>query len=235
MNIRNLVVLIAILIMSACVSVPKETVTLSQALGKDLEVLHNSHRNTVEIYYKKVKDNINYFIDDVYAPFIIHYALKSELEKYKNGDSSIFKTIEIAGQVEGKTEAENALNEMFDFQLAAHQQIESKRDELLSPIKRQESDILSTINKAYENSIYANSTITGYLKSVGKVKETQQEALSLIGLSGADTVVTNTLVKLSELVNQAIEEGKKIDITSDEAFYKLDSISEKIKQLTNKN
>ncbi len=235
MKIRNVVVLIAISLMSACVSIPKETVTLSQALGNDLQVLHNSHSTSVEIYYKKIKDNINYFIDDVYAPFIIHYALKSELEKYRSGDTSLFKTIEIAGQVGGRAETENALNVMFDFQTAAHQQIESKRNELLSPLKRQESDVLSTINKAYENAIYANSTITGYLKSISKVKETQQEALSLIGLNGADTLVTNTLAKLSESVNQAIEKGKKIDITSDNAYDKLDSISDKIKRLTNKN
>jgi hypothetical protein len=235
MRMRNVLLLTAISVTSACVSIPKETITLSQALGNDLQELHNSHRASVEIYYNKVKENINYFIDDVYAPFIFNYSLKSEFERYRKGDTSLFKTIEIAGRAGGKTETENALNMMLDFQTAAYQQIESKRYELLTPITKQETDIISTINHAYENAIYANSTITGYLKSVSKVKETQQDALSLVGLIRADTVVTNALVKLSEGLDQAIVTGKKIDIASDDAYIKIDSISNKIKKLTSKN
>lgn len=235
MKIKSIGILIAISILSACVSIPKETVTLSQTLGSDLHVLHNSHRNIIEIYYKKIKDDINYFVDDIYAPFVIHYALKSELDRYKKGEPSLYGIIKIAGQEEGKKGSEDALNEMLDFQISARKQIESKRNELLSPIIKQEAEIILTINQAYEHAIYANSTITGYLQSIRKVKETQQEALSIIGLAGADTMVTNDLVKLSELVNQAVEKGKEIDIKSDDAYNQLEAITNKIKQLTNKN
>lgn len=236
MKRRNIVViLIVLLALASCVTIPKETVVLSQTLGNDLMVLHNSHRNCIEIYYKEVKDNINYLIDDIYAPFIIHYVLKSELARYKNGDTSLFKVIEIAGQKEGKKEAEDALNSMLDFQTAARYQIESKRNELLSPVLKQESEIISSINQAYEDAIYANSTITGYLQSIRKVKEAQQEALSKLGLNGADTIMTNSLIKLSETIAKAVEEGKKIDIKSDDALNQLEAITKKIKQLTNKN
>ena len=87
MKMKNLGFLIIIFLFTACVSIPKETVTLSQTLGSDLEVLHNAHRNIVDIHFKKVKDDINSFVDDVYAPFIINYVLKGELKKFKEGKS----------------------------------------------------------------------------------------------------------------------------------------------------
>jgi hypothetical protein len=226
--------LIITFVLSACVTIPQETVILSETIGNDLKVLHNSHRNLIEMYYGKIKDDVNLLVDEVYAPFVIHYVLKTEFENYKKGDSSLFRTIETAAKVQGKIESENVLTEMVDFQTAAHWQISNKRDELMSPIISQESYILAKIDQSYENANFANSTITGYLKSIRKVKETQQEALSLIGFGGADTVITNSLLKLSELVNEVTEEAKNIDVKSDEAFKQFESISSKIKQLTDK-
>lgn len=227
--------LIIILLVPSCVTIPKETVMLSKTLGNDLVVLHNSHISSVEIYFKKINEDINYLIDEIYAPFVIHYVLKLELKKFQEGDSSIFKTIELAGKKEGKEESENALNEMTDFIAAAQEQIESKRNELLLPVKKQEEKLISYINNSYESVIYANSTITGYLESIRKVKEAQQEAQAMVGLAGADTMVVNTLVKLSSLLEKAIEEGEKIDVKSEDAFKQLEAITNKIKQLTSKN
>ena len=218
-------------IVCSCVSIPKETVILSETLGSDLNELQRTHVNFVELYFHKAKDQINSFVDDVYAPYVIHYVLESEFEGFKEGDTTLFTVLEIAARTEGKKEANDAINEMFDFQTAARDRIESKRDELLSPITHQQDEILSAINQSYENAKYANSTITGYLKSVRKVKETQQEALSMIGMTGVDSTLTNSLIKLSGKIDDAIKEGKKIDIQSDNALNQIESISNKIKGL----
>jgi len=224
-----------IIFFNACVSVPVETVTLSQTLGGDLKVLQDAHCNMVEIHFSQIKNDINAFIDDVYAPFVIHYVLKSELNAFENGQPSLYGTIELAGQIGGKEETSNAVNEMFDFQDAARKQIESKRKELLAPIIKQETEIIKSVNQSYSNAIYANNAITGYLKSVRKVKETQQEALSLIGLEGVDEKISDSLMKISKEVGKAIEIGKDIDIKSDDAYKQLEEISEQIKKITNKN
>lgn len=110
-----------------------------------------------------------------------------------------------------------------------------KRNELLNPILKQEKEIIDKINESYGNAIYANSTITGYLESARKVKATQQEALSLVGLQGKDTVMTNSLLKVSELVNAAVQKGKEIDVKSNDAYAKINEISNQIKKLTSKN
>lgn len=215
-------------------SIPKETVTLSKTIGSDLQILHDSHRNMVQLYYNGIKLNINTFIDDVYAPFIIHHVLEVELNKHKRGESSIYGIIENAGKKGGKDETEEALNVMLEFQEAANQQINAKKAELLSPILQQEREILSAIDQSYQNTIYANTTLTTYLVSVRKVKESQNEALSFVGLNGLDTTVTNQLVELSGFIDMILEKGEKINIKSDEAQQQIEDIVNKIKELTNK-
>lgn len=234
MKIRNLFVILALFIFTACASIPIEVVTLSQTLGSDLKILHNSHRNAVQIYFGKIKNDINSFVDEKYAPFVIHYVLKSELANYRSGKTSLYGTIELAGQKEGQKEADEAIKVMLDFQEAARKQIEGKREELLSPIIKQESEVLNTVNQSYENAIYANSSITAYLQSIRKVRDAQQQALSVIGLDGADTLITSSLVKLSDQIEKAVKTGKEIDIKSDDAYKQLEKVSNQIKDITNK-
>ena len=85
MNNKILTIIFSSLLLVSCASIPKETVTLSKTIGSDLQILHNSHRNMVQLYYNRIKLNINAFIDDVYAPFVIHYVLEVELNKHKRG------------------------------------------------------------------------------------------------------------------------------------------------------
>jgi hypothetical protein len=234
MNNKILAVIFSSLLMVSCASIPKETVTLSKTIGSDLQILHDSHRNMVQLYYNGIKLNVNAFIDDVYAPFVIHHVLEVELNKHKRGESSIYSIIENAGKTGGKGETEEALNVMLEFQEAANKQINAKRSELISPILQQEKEILSAIDQSYQNTIYANTTLTAYLVSVHKVKESQNEALSIIGLNGLDTTVTNRLVELSGFVDMALEKGETIDLKSKEAQQQIEDIVNKIKELTNK-
>lgn len=51
MNNKILVVIFSALLLVSCASIPKETVTLSKTIGSDLQILHDSHRNMVQLYY----------------------------------------------------------------------------------------------------------------------------------------------------------------------------------------
>jgi len=94
--------------------------------------------------------------------------------------------------------------------------------------------MIRSIDKSYQNSLYANTTITGYLVSARKVKESQQKALEIIGLEGKDEELNKVLLKTSEIVKSAITKGKEIDIKSDAAFSKINEISNQIKTITKK-
>jgi hypothetical protein len=201
-------------------------------MGNDLATLHQAHINLAGLHFRKIKADINSFVDGTYAPFVIHFVLSKELQAFQSGEPSLYTSLEAAGKEGGEKEAEKALKEMSDFQMAARKQIEKRRNELLSPVNSQEIEIISAINQSYENVVYANSTITGYLQSIRKVKEAQQEALSRIGLKGADSIVTRGLVNISERVNEVVEKGKEIDVMSADAFNQLEAITKAIKEIT---
>jgi len=234
MKLKFIIPLVIVSFLSSCSSIPKETVELSKVLGNDIKILQNSHKTTVKLFYDKVIENINAFIDDIYSPFIIHYALKDQLQKYKKKEESIYGVIESAGINGEETETDNALNIMIEFLEDAYTQVEKKRIELLNPIINEKNKILTNINDSYENTIYANSTITGYLESIRKVKESQQETLSIIGLKGKDEELNNVLLQASKLTKLALAKGKEIDIKSDEAYLKIEEVSNQIKSITNK-
>lgn len=220
--------------LAGCAVVPTATVSLSKAIGDDLQTLHSTHRNIIQIHFNKITNDINSFVDDVYAPYIIHYVLQGDMKNYKSNQPSLFGSIQVSAQKLSKSEADSALVYMSDFLTAAREKIEAKRSELLTPIQNQTADLLSSVDRSYENAIHANAVLTGYLESLQKVKSAQQVALSKIGLSKADSTVTNSLLKLSGQVEEAIQLGKKIDIQSNDAKAQLEEVSNKIKGLTNK-
>jgi hypothetical protein len=228
-------VFVATLLLAGCASIPRETILLSQTIGHDLNSLHQAHLQLADIHFRKIENEINVFVDEVYAPFVINFVLKSEFRNYQAGSPSLYGAIENAGTNEGETASQEAIDMMLAFQEAARVQIESKRDELLQPIRNQHLDISREINQSYANVTYANASITAYLQSLHKLKDARQEGLSMIGLDGLDIRFSDSLVKLSQHVEMAVKAGKKIDIQSDGAFMELETISDQIKELTTKN
>ena len=216
-------------LLTSCAVIPRETVDLSQRIGSDITVLHTSHRNMVQLYYGKIKDNINAFVDDVYSPYIIHYVLQSELEAYKQGSPSIYSSIENAGTKGGKEYTEQALTDMTDFCSAATSQINKKRKELLEPVIQQEQQLLSTIDASYQNTLNASATLTAYLSSARKTKESQDKALSAMGLEGLNDEVTSHLVELSDNLDELLRKSKKIDVESTGAAQKIEEMINKYK------
>ncbi len=228
----KLIVVITLFLTSCGVSIPRETVDLSKVIGQDIVALHNSHINLVDLFYQKIEDDINKFIDDIYAPYIIHYVLKDELVAYQKGEESLYGTIEKAGRSGNKKETTEALNTMVEFQEEAYSMIDSKRNELLYPILKEKRRLINQTNKSYENVIYANSTITGYLESIRKVKESQNEALSILGIK--DEYVIDTFVKISKETTELLKKAKDIDIKSDDAYEQIENITKQVKSIINK-
>ncbi|MDR1369896.1 MAG: hypothetical protein LBJ72_07195 [Dysgonamonadaceae bacterium] len=226
-------IILTVLLTASCASIPGETVTLSRAIGTDLQVLRGSHCNIVQMYYGKIKTDISTFIDEVYAPYVVHHVLQAELDKHKNGESSLYGIIDTAGKTRGRHEMEEALNVVMEFQEAANAQITAKRNELLQPVLIQEREVLNAIDLSYQNIIYANSTLTTYLTYLRKVGESQREVLSATALEGLDISVTDKLVKLSELVDTALKQGDRIDVKADAAYQQIEEIINKIKEITN--
>lgn len=222
------------LLITSCASVPPESITLSETIGKDIAELERSHLQLVDIHYKDLKGKINTYINEVYAPFIINYVLRDELTLYQSGSPSLYTSITAAGESADSEVTSHALEEMTDFLEATRAQIDAKRAELLDPIEEQQIQLRSKIHTAYSNTLTANATLTAYLQSVRNVKDAQGRALTLIGLEGADEKVTDNLVRASDEISHLIEEAKKIDLKGEGVYQKFENISNQIKNVTNK-
>ncbi|MFD2434918.1 hypothetical protein ACFSO9_16085 [Mesonia maritima] len=140
-----------------------------------------------------------------------------------------------AANTNNKETSDKVLDDMSQFLIAAKNQIESKRKELQLPINTQRTKVINSITNSYQNVIYANSTITGHLESIRKVKEAQDEAAAMLGVENANEKVNEQLLDISDKVSGAVLNAKEIDLKSDEAYNKLEKVIDKIKELTNQN
>ena len=122
---------------------------------------------------------------------------------------------------------------MTDFQQAANLAISKIRAELLSPITAQKEEVIKNINSSFDNIHKASTTITNYLKSIGELKESQELALSKLGLNNADRYVTKELLRASAIVDNAIYTGRQIDVKSDDAIHKINEVETEIKKISN--
>lgn len=235
MKVHLIISMVCMFMVTACVSIPKETISLSKALKADIEILHSSHKAIVELYYSNIKSDVNTFVDEVYVPFVIHYVLQSELDKYKTGESSLYQTIADITKLNTGSDDETVITEMMDFQEAAYNQITAKRRELLWPIEQQEKSLLKAIDESYQNALYANATLTAYLESIKSVRKSQQNALQQAGVSVLDTISVDTNNEIAEQLSQIIKKGEQIDVTSKEAYQKIEELTNELQKLTTKS
>ena len=221
-----------LMMLTSCVSIPNETLVLSKTLGQDLKELKRSHLSTINIYYSNLESKINRFIDDVYSPFIIQFVLEREFESFDNEEASIITDLKLATRAEATQEdTDKALQSMVGFQSIAMQQIAQKRMELMQPIREEQLEILQAINAAYDNAIAANASLTGYLASVGDVKEAQTESLAVIGIDRAE--VDQSMLRASDILDQVITKGREVDTKAEDARAQMNALIKQIKSITN--
>ena len=237
-DIRKLRILflgLLILICGSCVSIPQETIRLSKGLGEGLVSLHEKHRKLVLLYYQEIEKKINDFIDNVYVPYIINFALKKHTVRFKEGKISLLGVIQKLAENDSKENRKEVLKHMKQFKTEFYNKVNKTIQELLHPIRNKKEKVISYIDKEYELMSRMNLTITSYLKSVYKLKKSQEELLITFG-TGTNAIekFTQYSIEVSEFINNASKESKDIDIESDEAPEKIGKILSRLKEkLTN--
>ncbi|MEW6507079.1 MAG: hypothetical protein AB1432_04955 [Bacteroidota bacterium] len=211
-----------ILFLSACAQVPKEAIELSATVGRDLAEIRKSHIALVDLYYQRLFDDINNFIDDIYLPFQVQNTL-SDAEIKKDLLDSIEKA---SRENESGSAQKEALEKIQIYLLEVTSEVESFRKERLKPVKEQYSILLKNINQAYDQIHYANSIVTGHLASVRKVHDTQDEILSKLDLNNFRTTLGKGLSELSDEIGNLTKLAK-------EKNQNIDEIINKFKELIN--
>jgi hypothetical protein len=198
----------------SCASVPKESVELSATVGRDVVVAYDAHKELAIILFTRMKKDVNIFVNDTYAPYQIVKLLESD---FADADSGEFKSmtgslIDAAKNSDDFEKQKQAMKFTKDFVSVVYEEIETYRKILLDPIEKQELEVLSAIDRSYNQIIYANSIVTGHLASVRKVHDAQEDILNKFGV---ENLRADTAQKLSEYslgVDKILKEVNKVDV-----------------------
>ena len=205
----------------ACSSVPPETVELSHTIGRDLEEIHRSHRALAELHFNSSKQSINAFIDLTYRPAFIE--MTAEQSNLQANISTILQ------QDPGRL-----VPYMSHFLVSVDRHVESKRQELLTPVIEQERQLLADIDAAHSQVQAANSVVSGHLASIRSVHDAQSQALSMVGIEDLRERIANTTANLSDRVAALNTRGAEINASLDTAAEKVQELDEAIDNAFNR-
>lgn len=231
-----LLLAVCISAISSCAQVPKQAVELSATVGRDIAQVYQSHKELAILLYERIKNDVNKFVDNVYAPYQIKRQLKDDYNDFKSGDEdSLFAVLNYAINHPDDSQAQlNTLEYMEIFLEVVRGDIESFRQEQLSLVTKQEQNLLSAIDRSYNQIHYANSIVTGHLSSIAKVYDAQNQILAEFGIEGLRKEIGETLAETSRKVSDYTDQAKKIDEKLDETEKKIKDWKTKFQNLFKK-
>jgi hypothetical protein len=238
MKFKVLGAILLCFITSSCATVPKESVELSTTIGRDLAVVHESHRETAKIIFSRMRNDINRFIEDVYAPYQISRVMSRQKDLATSSDpsdrrKSLLLAINAAFSDDASPKLQNAvLKGMGSMVFKLRKDIELMRTQLLDSVNLQEKDLLASIDRAYQQLHYANSIVTGHLSSVVKVHNTQAELLESIGVEkDLRSYVGEHLSEASDKISKLVDKAEKADNKLDKAEENAIKIKQELEKL----
>ena len=176
-----------LLSMTGCASVPEETVTLSMAVGQDIQQLHSGYRETIRFSFAQMRKAGLTVIDNVWTPaYLKRFVATGQLvEAAKNGQT---ERIEYWARL-------------------AIDAIDKKRREFVQPLQQREAALIAEVDAAFDRVINANAAVTANLNSVLKVRDLQDQVVDLLGLTDVRNTINSAIVAASD---EAAEAALKI-------------------------
>lgn len=220
-------VIIVLFTLCGCVSLPKETVELSEITDHQISELQKSHIKFVQLYYVKLREDVNRFIDEKWTPSFLSKAVNNRVFRADLDDAYVVSSLsidDISVQLKGNelqaphkeiviegvkhaivSEAGKLGQVLIEWSKEAQLQINKKRKELIDPLNEQESYIVEQINSAFFDLQRSQATIKAYLSSAVELKEKQELVISQLG----------ALEKVEKVLNKVTDiNGKLTDTLS---------------------
>jgi hypothetical protein len=205
----------------ACASVPKESVELSMAVGEGIKGMQVSHEAFVQEYFRLSRDRVEDFLVNRWLPeFLETFVRDSKIMEMLDQpaplppDDVARLRAEVAGisrlsdaqQTEVVLAVQRAMGDAdrgalaIEFAQAAMDAIETQRNELLAPIKNQETRALRELRAAYAQLLSMQDAITAQLQSVNDVQVQQDEVLARLGALEARDAALQSAVQLNDQI-----------------------------------
>lgn len=191
----SLIVVFAIALVG-CAQIPKESVELSNTVGRDISAIQVSHLALIKLYFDDKEVLINRWVDQVYAPSQITAVIN--VPEIRSDLETVIKET-AAGQNQ-----EKLIKKFGSVITLIHKDVEKTRKELLTPVQSAREDTLTKVQAAYNQVQLGNNIVTGYLSSLVKITDTQNELLSKAGLGDVRDQLSTGMVNLSDGLDKAL-------------------------------
>ena len=208
-----------LVMLSACASVPPETVELSYMVGRDIGKLQQSYDLLIEQRFEGYRAQRIDYLENIWAPaFIAEWVRDGRLVDTARGvvvyDESLDEYVE---PTRGR-EQQQLLSTIYGWSDAAIFEINDKRASLLDPLNEQERQVRREARAAFEQLIQANAYITAHLNSIRKVQELQEQAREALGIEDVVSVLNDRLVQVSNSARNGLNAIRKADGHVDRAI-----------------
>ena len=187
--------LMVVLGLTGCASVPPEAVSLSRHVGTQIGHAQTAHLSTLDAFYKRLRDDNDKWIADTYLPRLSSLAIdKLDAACLKLGNRS--------------KECSQLDNEDLKRILA---QTIRYRDDLQRVLASNRDEVARVIQAHYADLHQANATVTAALASVVDLKKASRDAAAQIGNSLGLRIDTDKIEQaLSSFLQQAGPAGAKL-------------------------
>ncbi len=217
-----LAMIVSAIQLGGCSTVPKEVVELSYRMGNDISAVQKSYKMLIHAHFEALRaERIRYLNEEWTPKYIRAWVEDGRLVDVAKG---VVVWSEEKGDfvkpVSGKEE-EGLLVTIGFWSTAAVKEIEGKKAELLEPLNKQEDQLSSWVDEAFNRLYRGNAAITAHLNSLRKVQEVQDDALAALNLKDLRDKINNELVTASDKAEAGLEAVRKADGLLGEAKKKL--------------
>jgi hypothetical protein len=214
--------ILLVIILVGCTTMPQETVELSYVMEENIVVLKTSYITLVNAHFDLLEKTRIDYLENFWIPeFIKEWVNDGRLIDIASGrivwsdERNGFIQPEIGMGMQG------LLTSTTSWAVAAIEQIEEKRKELITPLEDQRKELLGTIEDGFDRLLRGNIAITAYLNSAQKVREFQNRTLNSLKINDLQKEINKQLYEISKYADQGLDAIKKADGFIDTAKQKF--------------
>jgi len=231
-------------------------VELAEITDQQIAEMQASHEKFVRLYYDKLRDDVDQFIEQKWIPQFLSNVVegrgeggkkfRADLDKayklvaldWENviqikevKDEDIKETIRDA--IKKLTTQENAVLGMvlLDFSKAAQKEINTQRKLLMRPIDQQEAYVLDQLRAGYADLLRSSTAIKGYLASAVELVEQREVILQKLGVLETQGKIVDIATRLSDDAVMTLNATKEADKGVTEYLANMKKTMDEIKKI----
>jgi hypothetical protein len=252
----RLVVIGLLLLALGCVSAPRATIELAEIADQQIAEMHASHEKFVRLYYDKLRDDVDRFMEQRWIPQFLSNVVEGKGEQGKRFRADLDKAYKLVtldwetviqikeikdegvketvrGAIKKLATQEDAVLGMvlLDFSKAAQEQVNKQRKLLMRPIDQQEAYVLDQLRMGYADLLRSSAAIKGYLASVVTLVEQRETIYQKLGVLEIQGKVVDVATRLSDDAVMTLNAAKEVDHGVTEYLANMKKTMDEIKKI----